>query len=176
MCNSAGLQHFCHIAACSAWVPVNHAGLLGSGGRTFSFGTPLASPSIRNSFVLRDDGHIKSQIGNNSDEVKRRPTSSGISRVVLELGAASQHSTGWPRGRPMSASMMPRDGVGDGRCDLLRVGCGALKPSSPDLSPAVSARCGNALIGVAFPVAGLGESGSFGHLTATANSQEKQGF
>jgi hypothetical protein len=49
LCNYAGPQRFCHIAACSAWVPVNRAGSLGSGGRTFSFGTSLASPSARKS-------------------------------------------------------------------------------------------------------------------------------
>ena len=64
VCNSAGPQRFCHIAACSAWVPVNHAGPLGSGVRTFSSGTSLASPNVRSSFVLRDVRHSKSQIRN----------------------------------------------------------------------------------------------------------------
>ena len=45
----------------------NHAGPLGSGGRTFSSGTSLASPSVRSSFVLRDVCHSKSQIDNDSN-------------------------------------------------------------------------------------------------------------
>jgi hypothetical protein len=40
-----------------------HAGELESGGRTFSSGSVLASPSFRASFVLRDHGHIKGQFG-----------------------------------------------------------------------------------------------------------------
>ena len=44
----------------------NRAGPLGSGGRTFSSGTSLASPSVRSSFVLRDVRHSKSQICNDS--------------------------------------------------------------------------------------------------------------
>jgi hypothetical protein len=47
------------IAACSAWVLVNHAGSLGSGGETFSSGAILALPSFRASFVLRDRRHSK---------------------------------------------------------------------------------------------------------------------
>jgi hypothetical protein len=39
----------------------NHAGPLRSGGRTFSSGTSLASPSVRKTFVLRDDRHSKGQ-------------------------------------------------------------------------------------------------------------------
>lgn len=59
----------------------NRAGPLGSGGRTFSSGTSLASPSVRSSFVLRDVRHGKSQICNDSilNEVpSRRPTSGVI--------------------------------------------------------------------------------------------------
>ena len=39
----------------------NRAGSLRSGGRTFSSDTPLASPSVRKPFVLRDGGHSKHQ-------------------------------------------------------------------------------------------------------------------
>lgn len=39
----------------------NRAGSLRSGGRTFSSDTPLASPSVRNTFVLRDGRHSKHQ-------------------------------------------------------------------------------------------------------------------
>jgi len=49
----------------------NHAGSSGSGGRTFSFGASLASPNDRNSFVLRDNRHSKSQIGNDSTQRPR---------------------------------------------------------------------------------------------------------
>lgn len=48
-----------NIAACSAWVLVNHAGSLGSGDETFSSGAILALPSFRASFVLRDRRHSK---------------------------------------------------------------------------------------------------------------------
>jgi len=47
------------IAACSAWVPGNHAGMLGSGDETFSSGFILAWPSFRAFFVLRDAPHSK---------------------------------------------------------------------------------------------------------------------
>ena len=39
----------------------NRAGSLRSGGRTFSSDTPLASPSVRKPFVLRDGRHSKHQ-------------------------------------------------------------------------------------------------------------------
>jgi hypothetical protein len=52
----------------------NRAGPLGSGGRTFSSGTSLASPSVRSSFVLRDVRHSKSQICNDSN-TERGPQS-----------------------------------------------------------------------------------------------------
>ena len=39
----------------------NRAGSLRSGGRTFSSDTPLASPSVRKTFVLRDGRHSKHQ-------------------------------------------------------------------------------------------------------------------
>ena len=47
------------IAACSAWVLGNHAGSLNSGDGTFSSDAILASPSFRDSFVLRDGRHSK---------------------------------------------------------------------------------------------------------------------
>ncbi len=50
-------------AACSAWVLGNRAGLLNSGDGTFSSGAILASPSLRDSFVLRDGHHSKRKNG-----------------------------------------------------------------------------------------------------------------
>ena len=50
---------FAIVAACSAWVLGNRAGLLSSGDGTFSSGATLASPSFRASFVLRDGRHSK---------------------------------------------------------------------------------------------------------------------
>ena len=49
------------IAACSAWVLGNRAGLLGSGDETFSSGVTLALPGFRASFVLRDRCHSKGE-------------------------------------------------------------------------------------------------------------------
>ena len=59
----------------------NRAGPLGSGGRTFSSGTSLASPSVRSSFVLRDVRHSKSQIGN--DLNTERGTSWRLTSAVI---------------------------------------------------------------------------------------------
>jgi hypothetical protein len=65
--NYAGPQHFCHYRGCdSAWVPGTVLGYPISGDRAFSSGSILASPGFRASFVLRDHGHIKSQLLSNA--------------------------------------------------------------------------------------------------------------
>lgn len=48
-----------NIAACSAWVLGNRAGMFDSGGRTFSSGAALALPNFRDFFLLRDGRHSK---------------------------------------------------------------------------------------------------------------------
>jgi hypothetical protein len=61
--NYASPQHFCHYRGCdSAWVPGTVLGRPASGDRSFSSGSILASPSFRESFVLRDPDHIKGQL------------------------------------------------------------------------------------------------------------------
>jgi hypothetical protein len=65
--NYAGPQHFCHLRGCdSAWVPGTVLGHPASGDRAFSSGSILALPGFRDSFVLRDFGHIKSQSASNA--------------------------------------------------------------------------------------------------------------
>ena len=65
--NYAGPQHFCLFRGmCSAWVPGSVLGSLIREIRAFSSGSALASPSFRDSFVLRDRGHIKGQIRRDS--------------------------------------------------------------------------------------------------------------
>jgi hypothetical protein len=61
--NYAGPQHFCHYRGYdSAWVPGTVLGCPDPGDRPFSSGPILAVPGFRRSFVLRDSGHIKSQL------------------------------------------------------------------------------------------------------------------
>ena len=61
--NYAGPQHFCHYRGYdSAWVPGTVLGCPDPGDRSFSSGPILAVPGFRRSFVLRDPGHIKSQL------------------------------------------------------------------------------------------------------------------
>ena len=61
--NYAGPQHFCHYRGYdSAWVPGTVLGYPVPGDRSFSSGPILAVPGFRRSFVLRDPGHIKSQL------------------------------------------------------------------------------------------------------------------
>ena len=65
--NYAGPQHFCHFRGCdSAWVPGTVLGYPISGDRAFSSGSLLALPGFRDSFVLRDPRHIKSQSASNA--------------------------------------------------------------------------------------------------------------
>ena len=94
----------------------NHAGSLGSGGRTFSFGASLASPNDRVSFLLRDNRHSKSQIGNDSTppprcrQHRRRRARDGL------LGASRSENSPFRDGST-------RSGYGDesGRCSHLTV-------------------------------------------------------
>ena len=66
--NYAGPQHFYLFRGmCSAWVPGSVLGSLIREIRAFSSGSALASPSFRDSFVLRDRGHIKGQIATTPD-------------------------------------------------------------------------------------------------------------
>ena len=55
----------------------NRAGPLGAGGSIFSSGTTLASPNVRDSFVLRDRRHIKSCRAPIGNRVDHRPETSG---------------------------------------------------------------------------------------------------
>lgn len=100
----------------------NRAGPLGSGGRTFSSGTSLASPSVRVSFVLRDVRHGKSQIRNDSTlnvVPSRRPASGGDRGAVVSLSAVvwmdgdGRGFAGIAGGRPRAdISLPPRCGWG----------------------------------------------------------------
>jgi len=61
--NYAGPQHFCHYRGCdSAWVPGTVLGCPCSGRQALLFWTDLGRTGLPESFVLRDPGHIKSQL------------------------------------------------------------------------------------------------------------------
>lgn len=126
----------------------NRAGPLGSGGRTFSSGTSLASPSVRNSFVLRDVRHGKSQICNDSilNEVPSRRPASGV------IVARSYRCPPWCEWI-VAAADLPESRVGD-REPIFHCRHGAVR-DQPD-----GRGHGNPT-----------ESGSFCQLTVTANSQ-----
>ena len=63
----------------------NRAGSLRSGGRTFSSDTPLASPSVRKSFVLRDGGHSKHQFRIIGHAAAGSPNASAIRPASVRL-------------------------------------------------------------------------------------------
>lgn len=63
----------------------NRAGSLRSGGRTFSSDTPLASPSVRKTFVLRDGRHSKHQFRIVGHAAAGSPTADAICLVSVRL-------------------------------------------------------------------------------------------
>jgi hypothetical protein len=63
----------------------NRAGSLRSGGRTFSSDTPLASPSVRKTFVLRDGRHSKHQFRIVGHAAPGSPTADAICLVSVRL-------------------------------------------------------------------------------------------
>ena len=155
----------------------NRAGPLGSGGRTFSSGTSLASPSVRKSFLLRDFAHGKSQIRNDSilNEVpNRRPTSG----VIVARSYRCPPLFGW-RGMAGDGRGIARIADGRPRADISlppRCGCGPHERS-------LCVLCGSrSPMSVWRPSGGRqadrrnewragipGKSGSFCQLTVTAN-------
>ena len=154
----------------------NRAGPLGSGGRTFSSGTSLASPSVRESFVLRDVRHSKSQICNDllTERCPTRPLTSGV--PATRAGRCPTHcgrreicqNRGWAStSRPHPASSGPLRTARD------LVWC-SLWSAIADVDEAVewwpADRPGALWAGVP------AQSGSFCQLTVTANSQQKGGF
>ena len=70
----------------------NRAGSLRSGGRTFSSDTPLASPSVRKTFVLRDGRHSKHQFRIIEHAAAGSPTADAICLVsVRRFGLLNLH-------------------------------------------------------------------------------------
>lgn len=70
----------------------NRAGSLRSGGRTFSSDTPLASPSVRKTFVLRDGRHSKHQFRIIGRAAAGSPTAHAICLVtVRRFGLLNLH-------------------------------------------------------------------------------------
>ena len=104
--NYAGPQHFCHLRGVLRVGARNRAGLPGSGDRTFSSGAALAAPSFRNSVVLRDARHIKSQIA-----ASRRRRDGGLrgARSATESRAYRRES-GRPRHVAVSANSQEKRG------------------------------------------------------------------
>ena len=134
----------------------NRAGSLRSGGRTFSSDTPLASPSVRKTFVLRDGRHSKSQfrIILRADVGSPTPTRRGRYRcdpsVCCIRMRGSTHpvdsaAVGRPTGHsPAHFGLVASVAVGDHGAQSVavcrRTANRPWQPSSPCSSPSV--RCG----------------------------------
>jgi hypothetical protein len=101
--NYAGPQHFYLFRGmCSAWVPGSVLGSLVREIRAFSSGSALASPSFRDSFVLRDRGHIKGQIRVTPDcyvGARQRPQIGYPGQIRKRSDATTSRSAHRRRGR-----------------------------------------------------------------------------